>query len=80
MIVACDGSIAHSILKIKENEDKILKLDDHKIFGLSGEGADRNSFGELVHKNHSLIRYRTGSYLNLKETAHFVRYYYFFIQ
>lgn len=27
-IVACDGSVAHSILKIKETEDKILKLDD----------------------------------------------------
>ncbi|CAD8139992.1 unnamed protein product [Paramecium pentaurelia] len=73
VIVACDGSIAHSILKIKETEDKILKLDDHKIFGISGEGADRNSFGELVHKNHSLIRYKTGAYMNLKETAHFVR-------
>jgi len=63
VIVVCDGSVAHSILKIKDCEDKITKLDDHKILGISGEGADRNSFSEFIHKNLSLIRYRTGSFM-----------------
>lgn len=73
MIVVCDGSVAHSILKIKSTEDKATKLDNHKVIGISGEGADRNSFSEIVHKNLSLIKYRTGNLLSMKETAYFIR-------
>lgn len=74
VIIACDGSVGFSILKIKDLEDKITVLDDNKVLGVSGEGADRNNFSEFIHKNLNLIKYRTGNALGMNETANFIRY------
>lgn len=58
----------------KETEDKLIQLDDRKVLGLVGEVADRNQFGEYVHKNLELTRYKTGNELSTKEAANFIRY------
>uniref|UniRef100_A0A803MZB0 Proteasome subunit beta n=1 Tax=Chenopodium quinoa TaxID=63459 RepID=A0A803MZB0_CHEQI len=41
-IIAADTSAVNSILVHKTNEDKIMKLDSHKLLGASGEAGDRN--------------------------------------
>lgn len=40
-IVAADTSAVHSILLHKNNEDKIMLLDSHKLVAASGEPGDR---------------------------------------
>lgn len=40
-IIAADTSAVNSILVHKTNEDKIMKLDSHKLMGASGEAGDR---------------------------------------
>lgn len=40
-IVAADTSAVHSILVHKNNEDKIMALDSHKLIAASGEPGDR---------------------------------------
>lgn len=40
-IVAADTSAVHSILLHKNNEDKIMALDSHKLIAASGEPGDR---------------------------------------
>ncbi|CDY65369.1 BnaC04g53800D [Brassica napus] len=40
-IVAADTSAVHSILVHKNNEDKIMLLDSHKLIAASGEPGDR---------------------------------------
>lgn len=41
-VVAADTSATSSILVHKTNEDKIMKLDSHKLLGASGEPGDRS--------------------------------------
>ena len=41
VIVASDTSAVNSILVHKTNEDKIMKLDSHKLVAASGESGDR---------------------------------------
>ena len=40
-IVAADTSAVHSIMLHKNNEDKIMLLDSHKLVAASGEPGDR---------------------------------------
>ena len=41
VIVVADTSAVNSILVHKTNEDKIMKLDSHKLIAASGESGDR---------------------------------------
>ena len=41
VIVVADASAVNSILVHKTNEDKIMKLDSHKLIAASGESGDR---------------------------------------
>ncbi|KAH0882986.1 hypothetical protein HID58_059082 [Brassica napus] len=59
-IVAADTSAVHSILVHKNNEDKIMLLDSHKLIAASGEPGDRVQFTEYVQKNVSLYQFRNG--------------------
>ena len=48
-VIAADTSAVNSILVHKNNEDKIMILDSHKLMGASGEAGDRFSFQSLFH-------------------------------
>ncbi|CAN6929254.1 unnamed protein product [Brassica oleracea] len=72
-IVAADTSAVHSILVHKNNEDKIMLLDSHKLIAASGEPGDRVQFTEYVQKNVSLYQFRNGIPLTTAAAANFTR-------
>nr|VDD50371.1 unnamed protein product [Brassica oleracea] len=72
-IVAADTSAVHSILVHKNNEDKIMALDSHKLIAASGEPGDRVQFTEYVQKNVSLYQFRNGIPLTTAAAANFTR-------
>ncbi|KAL6071255.1 Proteasome subunit beta type-4 [Balamuthia mandrillaris] len=73
VLVATDTGSARSILRMKQDEDKIVELDGHKIMGMAGPVGDRSQFGDYVQKNVKLYRLRNGITLGTHATANFVR-------
>ena len=84
VIMGADCTCAYSILKFKvmiipiliskkETQDKILLLDDDKLFGIAGEAGDKEQFSEYMQKNVSLYKYRNGQKLTTTEAANFIR-------
>lgn len=73
VIVAADRASAFSIIRLCDTEDKIMQLDDNKLFGLAGETGDRINFGEYIQKNIHLAQFRTGIKMTTKETANYAR-------
>jgi 20S proteasome alpha/beta subunit len=57
----------------KKDEDKIMKLDDFKLLGQSGVGADNVAFTEYVQKNVALYKINNGLSLSTKATNNFIR-------
>ncbi|XP_010532564.1 PREDICTED: proteasome subunit beta type-2-A-like [Tarenaya hassleriana] len=72
-IVVADTSAVHSILVHKNNEDKIMKLDSHKLVAASGEPGDRVQFTEYIQKNVALYQFRNGIPLTTAAAANFTR-------
>ncbi|XP_078437123.1 proteasome subunit beta type-2-B-like [Wolffia australiana] len=72
-VVAADTSATSSILVHKSNEDKIMKLDSHKLLGASGEPGDRVQFTEYIQKNVHLYQFRNGIPLTTAAAANFTR-------
>ncbi|KAG1679151.1 hypothetical protein FOA52_000506 [Chlamydomonas sp. UWO 241] len=73
VMVCADTCASHSIISIKKDEDKIVPIDDHKVFCLSGEAGDRVNFSEYVIANTKLYALRNGTKLSTKSVAHFTR-------
>lgn len=72
-MLCCDTSAVHSIISIKQDEDKIIPVDDHKVFCLSGEAGDRVNFTEYVIANVKLYALRNGMNLTTKAVANYTR-------
>ncbi|KAH8057560.1 threonine-type endopeptidase [Aureococcus anophagefferens] len=72
-IVCADQNAARSIVCFKKDEDKIMKLDDFKLLGQSGVGADNVAFTEYVQKNVALYKINNGLSLSTKATNNFIR-------
>ncbi|KAF3529910.1 hypothetical protein DY000_02041935 [Brassica cretica] len=66
-----------AILLHKNNEDKIMLLDSHKLVAASGEPGDLSNLGvqftEYVQKNVSLYKFRNGIPLTTAAAANFTR-------
>merc|ERR1719416_48736 len=73
VILAADSSQARGIVVLKADEDKILKLDDHKMMASAGPAGDRYQFSEFVAKNFHLHEMRTGITLDTKAAASWTR-------
>lgn len=73
VIVATDNKVAHSVLAIKTDQDKILQLDSHKVIAAGGEFGDVVQFTEYIKKNMQLYNLRNGYTLTTKAAAHFTR-------
>ena len=43
VVVCSDTVAAQSIIRMKADEDKIVKIDDHKVFALAGERVTPSS-------------------------------------
>lgn len=73
VIIAADASQSRSVIVFKNDEDKILKLDNSKLMAAAGPAGDRYHFTEFVQKNFHLHEMRTGIQLNTKACASWTR-------
>lgn len=73
VMVCSDTSANHSIIVIKHDEDKIVPIDDHKVFCIAGEAGDRVNFSEYIIANVKLYALRNSTQLTTKAVAHFTR-------
>merc|ERR1711865_150681 len=63
---------AHSIIRTKDNLDKIHKVDD-MLIAAAGPASDTSNFVEFIDKNIRLNNLRTGTKLSVKAAANFTR-------
>jgi len=73
VMVCTDTSAVHSIITIKQDEDKIIPIDSHKVFCISGEAGDRVQFTEYIIANVKLYALRNSTELSTKSVAHYTR-------
>jgi 20S proteasome subunit beta 4 len=73
VVIAADMTVARSIMRLKDNEDKLVQLDSHKLLGSSGPAADRVTFAELMQRNIQLYSFKNGIELDISSTANFLR-------
>jgi len=72
-LVASDTAAVHSIITIKQDEDKIVPVDSHKVFCLAGEAGDRSNFSEFVAANVKLYALRNDTALSTRAVANLAR-------
>ncbi|CAL1147341.1 unnamed protein product [Cladocopium goreaui] len=72
VILAADGQAAYSIIRLKNDADKIWKV-GNMLFGCSGPSADTANFMEFIEKNVKLNELRTGIPMSTKAAASFTR-------
>jgi len=73
VILAADGSVARSIMVIKQDEQKITKLSDSLAMAVVGESGDTVQFADYIAKNIQLYKMRNGYELCPKAAATFTR-------
>jgi 20S proteasome subunit beta 4 len=73
VIVAADGVAARSVIMFKNNEDKIMKLDNSKLLAAIGDNGDRNAFTQLIEKNVHLYALKNDIALSTHAAANFTR-------
>ncbi|GLE00955.1 hypothetical protein PINS_up009752 [Pythium insidiosum] len=73
VLLAADAKVARSILVYKDDEDKMIDLDAHKILVGTGPQSDRVGFSEYIQKNMKLYELRNGVTLDGPATANYVR-------
>eukprot|EP00210_Caulerpa_lentillifera_P004037 g3852.t1 len=72
-LVCCDTSAVTQIITIKDDEDKILPIDSHKVMALAGEAGDRMNFAQFIIANIRLYELRNATPLSTKAVANFTR-------
>lgn len=72
-ILAHDNSAGRSILVMKQDQDKLFKLDDRLGMVVCGEAGDTVYFGEYIQKNIALYRVRNGYSLSPHAAANYTR-------
>lgn len=72
-MVCSDTRAVQSIITMKQDEDKLVPVDNHKLFAISGEAGDRVNFSEYIIANVRLYALRNGMQLSTKAVANFTR-------
>nr|QBH72696.1 proteasome subunit beta type [Orthoderella ornata] len=72
-MVAADMTNAHSIMVMKDDEDKLQKISKKLVMAVSGESGDTTQFAEYIAKNIQLYKMRNGYELSPKAAANFTR-------
>lgn len=72
-MICSDSTAVQSIVTMKHDEDKLVPVDSHKVFALSGEAGDRVNFSEYIIANVRLYALRNDRKLSTKAVAHFTR-------
>jgi len=73
VLIAADTSASRSVVVFKNDEDKILALDSHKLLASAGPVGDRTNFTEYIQKNIHLYSLRNNIPLTVKAAANFTR-------
>ncbi|KAJ6249446.1 transcription repressor myb5 [Anaeramoeba flamelloides] len=73
VLMAGDTNAGRSIMRLKDDFDKLVPIDSHKILAKSGEIGDGNQFCNLIIRNVSLYRIRNETELTTKSVAHYTR-------
>lgn len=73
VMVCSDTSAVHSIITIKQDEDKIVPVDSHKVFCVAGEAGDRVQFSDYIIANVKLYALRNATELSTKSVANYAR-------
>ena len=73
VIICADTSVNRSIFNLKNDEDKIMQLNQYKILACSGEQTQRYQYSNLMMRNLQLMELRTGFEPSVDATAHFLR-------
>ena len=72
-IIAHDNNAGRSIVSMKQDQDKLFKLDKHIGMVVCGEPGDTVYFGEYIQKNIALYCMRNGYSLSPQAAANFTR-------
>lgn len=72
-MLCCDSRAVHSIITIKDDEDKLVPITKHQMFALSGEAGDRVNFCEYIVANVKLYALRHSHTLTTNAVANFTR-------
>ncbi|KAF5390966.1 hypothetical protein D9757_004011 [Collybiopsis confluens] len=73
VIVASDTTAARSIVKMKEDEDKIKAVSPHLLMAYSGEPGDTIQFSEYIERNLRLFHIRNNYSLTPSAAASWIR-------
>lgn len=73
VVVAADVSSARSVVVMKDDMDKITKLDSHKLFAAAGTPGDVVKFTEHVSKCVKLNGLRLGIPMSTASVANYTR-------
>lgn len=72
-LLCTDRNAARSIMIFKRDEDKIVKLDEHKLMACAGPVGDCNQFSQYIQKNLALQQFRFDVPLSVHATSHYIR-------
>lgn len=73
VLIASDRSVARSIIKLQDSDDKLTLLSNSQILASCGEVADRKSFSKLIFGELEYYYYRYNNRLNTDEVANYTR-------
>ncbi|XP_038207808.1 proteasome subunit beta type-2-like [Zerene cesonia] len=73
VILAADQNCTQSILVMKDDEDKLIKISDKLVMGVNGDMGDVAQFSQFVSKNLKLYTMRNGYQLDTTAAVHFTR-------
>merc|ERR1712212_910785 len=73
VLMAADTSALHSIMVLKDDEDKLYKLSTNLLMAVAGEAGDTTQFSEYIAKNIQLYKMRNGYELAPSAAVHFTR-------
>jgi len=73
VLVAADRNGGRGIVRMKDDQDKMFKLNSKALMLVSGESGDTTYFAEYIEKNVSLYKVINGYELTPHATANFTR-------
>ena len=73
ILIASDRSVARSIIKLQDSDDKLTLLSSNQILAASGEVSDRKNFSKLISGELEYYYFKYGNRLNTDEVANYTR-------
>ncbi len=73
VILAHDDTAARSVLVMKNNQDKLFRLEDNLAMVVCGDSGDTVYFGEFIQKNMAYYRIKNGYSLSPTSAASYTR-------